>query len=114
MPADCLFCKIAANEIPAVRIYEDEYTLCFADINPQAPVQLVLIPKRHIVSHAHATAEHRQILGHLLAAAADIARQEELTGGYRIVINTGADGGQTVAHLHLHILGGRPMTWPPG
>jgi len=114
MPTDCLFCKIVSNEIPATRVYEDEHTLCFADIDPKAPVHLLLIPKRHIVSHAHATPEHRQILGHLLAAAADIARQEELTNGYRIVINTGTDGGQTVSHLHLHILGGRPMTWPPG
>jgi histidine triad (HIT) family protein len=111
---DCLFCKIVSNEIPAARIYEDEYTLCFADINPQAPVHLLLIPKRHIISLAHTTPEHRPLLGHLLTAAADIARQEELTSGYRIVINTGKDGGQTVGHLHLHILGGREMTWPPG
>jgi histidine triad (HIT) family protein len=114
MPTNCLFCKIVSNEIPAIRIYEDEHTLCFADIDPKAPTHLLLIPKHHIVSHAHATPEHRHILGHLLAAAADIARQEELTNGYRIVINTGKDGGQTVDHLHLHILGGRPMTWPPG
>ena len=114
MPTNCIFCKIVSGEIPATKVYEDAYSICFPDIDPKAPTHLLLIPKHHIVSHAHATAEHRHILGHLLAAAADIARQEELTNGYRIVINTGEEGGQTVSHLHLHILAGRPLTWPPG
>jgi len=114
MSADCLFCKIAKGIIPVTKVYEDDYCQCFPDIDPQAPVHLLLIPKHHIVSLAHSTVEHRQLLGHLLEAAAEIARMEELTEGYRIVINTGAEGGQTVNHLHLHILGGRKMNWPPG
>lgn len=111
---DCLFCKIVAGDIPAKRVYEDELSLAFADINPQAPVHLLLIPKEHIQSTAQATAEHGALLGHLLSTAATIAREQHLDRGYRIVINTGDDGGQTVDHLHLHLLGGRAMHWPPG
>lgn len=115
MSTDCLFCKIAKGDIPVTRIYEDEYSLCFPDIDPKAPTHLLLIPKHHIPSHAQTTVEHRQLLGHLLEAAAEVARMEGLDAkGYRIVINTGPDGGQSVNHLHLHILGGRPMAWPPG
>ncbi|HEY0306668.1 MAG TPA: histidine triad nucleotide-binding protein [Acidobacteriaceae bacterium] len=114
MATDCIFCKIAKGEIPVTKVFEDDYCLCFPDIDPQAPTHLLLVPKHHLMSHAHATVEHRQILGHLLEVAAEIARMEELSKGYRIVINTGPDGGQSVDHLHLHILGGRPMTWPPG
>ena len=111
---DCIFCKIVRGDIPAQRIYEDESSIAFADINPQAPVHLLLIPRRHIDSLAHAAAEDREMLGHLLASAAKIAAQQNLTKGYRVVMNTGAEGGQTVGHLHLHILGGRAMKWPPG
>jgi histidine triad (HIT) family protein len=115
MIADCLFCKIAAGTIPAKRVYEDELCLCFADINPQAPTHLLVIPKEHITSQAHAEQEHAPLLGHLLAKAAEVARDAGLgQRGYRVVINTGADGGQTVDHLHLHLLGGRHMGWPPG
>jgi len=112
--SECIFCKIAQGEIPVNKVFEDEDALCFPDINPQAPTHLVLIPRHHIISLAHTTVEHRQMLGHLLEAAAEIARMEGLDKGYRIVINTGPDGGQSVDHLHLHILGGRPMNWPPG
>jgi histidine triad (HIT) family protein len=111
---DCLFCKIVSGVIPATRLYEDDHTLAFADIHPQAPVHIHNIPKRHIASHAHAVGEDAAPLGSLLAAAGAIARTSNLGNGYRLVINTGPDGGQTVDHLHVHRLGGRQMGWPPG
>jgi histidine triad (HIT) family protein len=114
MNSDCLFCKIVAGTIPAKRVYEDELCLCFADIHPQAPTHLLIIPREHIASQADAEAAHAPLLGHLMAKAAEIAREQGLTKGYRVVVNTGADGGQTVDHLHLHLLGGRHMSWPPG
>ncbi|MDP9050610.1 MAG: histidine triad nucleotide-binding protein [Acidobacteriota bacterium] len=114
MSADCLFCKIVSGSIPAKKIHEDEVSLSFADINPQAPTHVLVIPKEHIASQAHAETEHAALLGHLLAKAAEIARGAGLSRGYRVVINTGPDGGQTVDHLHLHLLGGRHMSWPPG
>jgi histidine triad (HIT) family protein len=114
MSADCLFCKIVAGSIPAKRVYEDELSLCFADIHPQAPTHLLVVPKEHIASLAETTESHAALLAHLLAAAASVARAAGLDGGYRVVINTGPDGGQTVDHLHLHVLGGRAMGWPPG
>ena len=114
MSADCLFCKIVAGTIPAKRVYEDDLCLCFADINPQAPTHLLIIPREHIASQAHAEETHAALLGHLVAKAAEVARRKGLSNGYRVVINTGPDGGQTVDHLHLHLLGGRHMTWPPG
>jgi histidine triad (HIT) family protein len=114
MPTDCLFCKIIEGKIPANKVHEDEFCIGFPDINPQAPVHLLIIPKQHIVSQAKAAAEHTTLLGHLLATAANLARSKNLDGGYRVVVNTGEDGGQTVNHLHLHLLGGRHMDWPPG
>ena len=114
MSSDCLFCKIVAGTIPAKRVYEDDLCLCFADIHPQAPTHLLLISKQHIASLAEVDAERAPLLGHLLAKAAEVARSEGLARGYRVVINTGPDGGQTVDHLHLHLLGGRHMGWPPG
>jgi histidine triad (HIT) family protein len=115
MDSNCLFCKIVAGSIPAKRVYEDSVCLCFADVNPQAPTHLLLIPKQHIASLALAEKERIPlVLGHLMATAADVARSAKLANGYRVVVNTGADGGQTVDHLHLHLLGGRHMTWPPG
>ena len=114
MNSDCLFCKIVAGAIPAKRVYEDELCLCFADIHPQAPTHLLIIPKEHITSQAHAEESHASLLGHLMGTAASIARKSGLDRGYRVVINTGQDGGQTVDHLHLHLLGGRHMSWPPG
>ncbi|MEO6909788.1 MAG: histidine triad nucleotide-binding protein [Edaphobacter sp.] len=114
MPTDCLFCKIVEGKIPANRLYEDDLCIAFPDIDPQAPTHLLIIPRQHIASQAKAAAEHTQLLGHLLATAATIARSQKLDRGYRVVVNTGEEGGQTVNHLHLHLLGGRPMTWPPG
>ena len=111
---DCIFCKIAAGTIPAKLIHEDDRIIAFADLNPQAPTHLLVIPREHLPSLAAAAAEHTELLGQLLAAATDIARQQGLAKGYRIVINTGPDGGQTIGHLHLHLLGGRAMHWPPG
>jgi histidine triad (HIT) family protein len=114
MFADCLFCKIVAGTIPAKRLYEDELCLVFADIHPQAPTHLLVIPKEHIASLADAGETHTPLLGYLMAKAADVARDAGLSRGYRVVVNTGQDGGQTVDHLHLHVLGGRAMEWPPG
>jgi histidine triad (HIT) family protein len=111
---DCLFCKIAAGTIPVTRLYEDEQVVAFPDINPQAPVHVLVIPKQHVASLAQTSADDAALLGHLLNAAVEVARLQGLANGYRLVINTGADGGQTVEHLHLHLLGGRHMTWPPG
>ena len=112
--SDCLFCRIVSGSIPANRVYEDELCIGFPDINPQAPKHLLIIPKQHIASTARIVAEDSALMGRLMAAAVAIAREEKLDGGYRIVVNTGEDGGQTVNHLHLHLLGGRRMTWPPG
>jgi histidine triad (HIT) family protein len=111
---DCLFCKIASGAIPVTKLYEDDNVLAFPDIHPQAPTHILVIPKQHIASLAHSSAADTQLLGHLLASANQIAQQQGLVNGYRIAINTGDDGGQTVSHLHLHILGGRHMGWPPG
>lgn len=116
---DCLFCKIAAGSVPVTRLYEDEDVLAFPDLHPQAPTHILLLPKRHFGSLAATAPEDAAMLGHLLAVAAEVARQRNLEphrggGGYRLVVNTGADGGQTVEHLHVHLLGGRHMGWPPG
>ena len=112
--SDCLFCRIVSGDIPASRLYEDELCIGFPDINPQAPTHVLIIPKQHIASTASAVAEDTGLMGSLMAAAIEIARNEKLSKGYRIVVNTGDDGGQTVNHLHLHLLGGRHMSWPPG
>lgn len=114
MATDCLFCKIVAGTIPAKRVHENERTLAFADINPQAPTHLLIIPKEHISSHAETDAAHAELLGQLLVTAGELARTQGLNRGYRLVINTGRDGGQTVDHLHVHLLGGRALAWPPG
>lgn len=111
---DCLFCKIASGEIPAKKVYEDDSSVAFFDIAPHAPKHLLIIPKRHIASLAQATENDTELLGHLLQVARQLAASEKLTKGFRIVINTGEEGGQTVDHLHLHLLGGRAMHWPPG
>lgn len=113
-PPDCLFCKIAAGTIPVDRVFEDDLVLAFPDINPQAPQHLLIIPKQHLTSTKEALEEHTPMLGRLVATAAQVAANKGLSNGYRLVINTGPDGGQTVHHLHLHLLGGRPMHWPPG
>lgn len=113
---DCIFCKIAAGEIPAKKLYEDERAVAFADINPKAPVHTLIIPRQHIASLAEvgASEEEKTLVGHLHGIANELARRQNLDNGYRIVINIGPDGGQTVDHLHLHLLGGRAMHWPPG
>ncbi len=112
---NCLFCKIVAGVVPAQRLHEDDLSIAFADIHPQAPTHVLVIPKEHLASTAHAAAaEHRALLGHLLGTAAQLAERLGLVHGYRLVVNTGPDGGQTVGHLHVHLLGGRPMHWPPG
>ncbi len=114
MSPDCLFCKIVSGTIPANRVYEDEHCIGFPDINPQAPTHLIVIPKKHIASQSKCMPGDEGLLGHLMVSAAEIARSHDLARGYRIVVNTGDDGGQTVHHLHLHLLGGRAMKWPPG
>jgi histidine triad (HIT) family protein len=112
---ETIFSRIIRREIPADIVYEDELALAFKDINPQAPVHILVIPKKPIINVAEAESEDRDLLGHLLLVAKQVAEQAGLkTNGYRVVINNGSDGGQTVFHLHLHILGGRQMTWPPG
>ena len=114
---DCIFCKIVSGEIPAQKVYEDECCVAFADVHPQAPMHLLVIPRRHIASLAHMgndSDEDKKLLGNLLWAANELARRQKLSKGYRVVMNTGPDGGQTVDHLHLHLLGGRAMHWPPG
>ena len=111
---DCLFCKIVAGTIPSKKVYEDELTYAFGDIHPQAPVHVLIVPKKHFDSLATSSSDDRSLLGHLLDVARNLAAEQKLEDGYRVVINTGPDGGQTVEHLHLHVLGGRAMHWPPG
>jgi len=110
----CLFCKIIDGSIPSTRVYEDEQCIAFTDIHPQAPTHLLVVPRKHITSLAEATQEDSALLSHLLWTVAEIARTKQLAAGYRVVINIGDNGGQTVDHLHLHLLGGRAMHWPPG
>ncbi|MGO8717943.1 MAG: histidine triad nucleotide-binding protein [Acidobacteriaceae bacterium] len=111
---DCLFCRIVAGEIPAKKLYEDDSSIAFADLHPQAPTHFLVIPKQHMDSLAQATATDKELLGHLSWVAAELAAKQNLSKGFRIVVNTGPEGGQTVDHLHLHVLGGRAMHWPPG
>lgn len=110
-----IFKKIINKEIPAQIVHEDELCLAFRDIQPQAPVHILIIPKKEIVSMADLTPEDKNVMGHMLVTASEIAQKEGLSqNGYRLVINTNRDGGQSVYHLHMHILGGRPLSWPPG
>jgi histidine triad (HIT) family protein len=109
-----LFEKIIAREIPAAIVYEDDSVLAFRDIHPQAPVHVLIVPKKLVPRIAEAEADDQKLLGHLLLKAAEVAKQLDLKNGYRLVINNGADGGETVPHLHVHILGGRHLAWPPG
>ncbi|NMG19763.1 histidine triad nucleotide-binding protein [Brasilonema bromeliae] len=111
---ETIFSKIIRREIPADIVYEDDLALAFRDINSQAPVHILVIPKKPIPRLADAESGDDALLGHLLLTAKRVAEQAGLANGYRVVINTGPDGGQTVYHLHLHILGGRQMAWPPG
>ena len=107
---NCLFCKIVAGEIPSTKVYEDEKILAFRDINPQAPTHILVIPKAHIASVAEITAENADVVAHIFTVIPQIAEAEGLTGGYRVVSNCGDDAGQTVHHLHFHILGGKALS----
>ncbi len=114
--ADCLFCKIIDGQIPGVqKIHEDALSLGFLDIHPQAPTHALFIPKRHIATLNDATTEDRELLGHLVFSASKYAREKGFSeSGYRTVLNCNKEGGQTVFHIHLHLLAGRSLTWPPG
>ncbi len=113
--SNCLFCGILAGNIPANIIYESEQVLAFRDINPQAPTHVLIIPRQHIATINEIGAEHHEIVGSLYSAAREIAAQEGIADdGYRAVMNCNAAAGQTVFHIHLHLLGGRPLSWPPG
>lgn len=117
MPDDksCLFCRIIAGELHAEKVHEDDRAVAFRDINPQAPVHLLVIPRKHVTSLAEAEQEDAGLLGHLLLCGRELARREGiLERGYRTVINTNREAGQTVFHLHVHVLGGRHLGWPPG
>ena len=112
--SDCIFCKIAKGEIPSRKAYEDDRILAFYDLDPQAPVHILLIPKTHIAGTDELTEENSAVVSHIFLTAAKLAKELGLEKGYRIVNNCGADGGQSVRHLHFHLLGGRSMAWPPG
>ena len=112
---DCLFCRIAAGEIPADLVHQDDQVVAFRDINPQAPVHVLLIPRRHVASALELGEGDGELLGRLFAVAGDVARREGVAEtGFRVVTNTGANAGQSVRHLHFHLLGGRSLHWPPG
>ena len=111
----CLFCNIVAKKIPAEIVLENEHVLAFKDVNPQAPSHALVIPKQHLTAIAEATREHAALLCETMLAAREVAEKLGLTeSGYRLVVNNGADGGQSVFHLHVHVLGGRQLGWPPG
>lgn len=112
---DCLFCRIAAGEIPSKGVHADDIVVAFHDVSPRAPTHILVIPREHVRSAAELTDAHATLVGHLFAVAAQVARDQGIAdAGYRIVTNVGRGGGQTVDHLHLHLMGGRSMTWPPG
>ena len=111
----CLFCRIANGDIPASKVYEDDSLLAFNDINPQAPMHVLVIPKQHVATANDLSAEHDALVGSMVRRAAALAKERGYDGsGFRTVINCNAQAGQSVFHLHLHVLGGRPMAWPPG
>lgn len=111
---DCIFCKIVSGEIPSKRAYEDDEVIAFHDIDGKAPVHILIVPKKHIASVSDTSESDMGIYGKLINAAKNIAATNAMEAGYRLVINNGNDGGQTVEHLHVHLLGGRRMNWPPG
>jgi histidine triad (HIT) family protein len=112
--ADCLFCRVIRGDIPSKKVYEDDQVYAFEDINPQAPTHFLIVPKEHIPGLKEAKAEDAEIIGYLNLTAAKLAEQRNLNNGYRTVLNVGPDAGQSVFHIHLHLLGGRHMAWPPG
>jgi len=111
---DCLFCRIIAGEIPSKKVYEDDHTYAFEDINPQAPTHVLVVPKKHVRGLKEALVEDAEMIGRCYLAAAHIARQRSIEDGYRTVLNIGPRAGQSVFHLHVHLLGGRRLGWPPG
>ena len=111
---DCLFCRIVAGEIPSDRVHEDDTVIAFRDINPRAPTHVLVIPRRHIADVDALTDEDGPLLARMFGVLRDVAREAGLQRGYRVVTNVGPESGQTVLHLHFHLLGGRPMSWPPG
>ena len=111
---DCLFCRIIAGEIPSKKVYEDDHTYAFEDINPQAPTHVLVVPKKHVRGLKEALVEDAEMIGRCHLAAAHIARQRSIEDGYRTVLNIGPRAGQSVFHLHVHLLGGRRLGWPPG
>jgi histidine triad (HIT) family protein len=111
---DCLFCRIVNGDIPAKRVHEDDDLIAFEDINPQAPTHVLIIPKKHVRGLKEAQVEDAELVGRLHLAAAEIARQRGIEDGYRTVLNVGPKSGQSVFHMHVHLLGGRDMRWPPG
>jgi histidine triad (HIT) family protein len=115
MPSDCLFCQIVAGEIPSTKVHEDDQIIAIRDIAPRAPTHILLIPRRHIASALDLTEADSPLVGHTFAVAADLARSEGIAeAGYRLVSNVGRWGGQSVDHLHVHLMGGRSFEWPPG
>lgn len=110
----CIFCRIVSKEASARVVYEDASCVAFHDVNPQAPVHILLIPRKHFASAQEAEESDETVLGHLHRVAARLAQEHRISGGYRIVLNTGRGAGQSVFHFHLHLLGGRPFRWPPG
>lgn len=114
MADQCLFCQIVEGKIPSTKVRETEDVLAFEDINPAAPTHVLVIPKEHIVSAHELTTDHAELLTHIFETAAAIATERGITEGYRVVTNVGADAGQSVFHIHFHVLGGRSLSWPPG
>jgi histidine triad (HIT) family protein len=115
MSTDCLFCRIAAGEVPSTKVHEDDVVVAIRDIAPRAPTHILLMPREHIASAAELTEAHGPLLGRLFAVAAQVAREEGIEeSGYRLVSNVGRWAGQTVDHLHVHLMGGRSFSWPPG
>lgn len=111
---DCLFCKIIEGSIPSEKIYEDDIVYAFSDIDPQAPKHFLVVPKTHIASIDEIDESHKELMGHIFLVISKIAKDMGLNNGYRVVNNIGEDGGQTVKHIHFHVLGGRSLNWPPG
>ncbi len=111
--SNCIFCKIVSGDIPSTKVYEDEHMLCFKDLEPQAPVHVLIIPKKHIISMDSIMEEDLELLGHIMLKIKDIAKDLGLKNGYRVVSNIGEDGLQSVKHLHFHLLGGERLGWPP-
>jgi histidine triad (HIT) family protein len=112
--SDCLFCRIISGKIPAKKVYEDEHVFAFEDIKPKAPTHVLIVPKKHFAGLNEAQAEDAEVIGRCHLVAAEIARQRNVEQGYRTVVNVGPGAGQTVFHLHVHLLGGRGLNWPPG